>query len=580
VTQRERWQALQARLSAAQAFIEAGDSQKALAEVNAALTLDPDFLAAQALRDRLLKKPARIPPPTADRQAPADKVLTVSPPVEPLPSTRRTAAASPPTNRVRREPDFVLRLSAPSARPESVDQPASVPFAQAHRDRLFKKLDTAWPPPPAGAQPPAAQVSSPSSRPAETVPSTRRLPATPPVSDRVRHDAERVRYDADLWLRLPPPPPREEPVQKPTSAPSQPSAHEPLVSAEGYAHFEARAKRRRVDRRIEAARAALGRRKLHEAASALDEIIALDPNLPELAGLTAQFDELRKAISTPHRGPWLMAAAVFAVVVLGASYVHESTSLLSYPVKGEVSLVTPPRPSLQLERATSDPTAVATVGVTDDAVADVVARPERARSPRAAAVRPAALPAMLRDRSSQPDRVLALMPSLPEPAPASGPVSDLGPSAPVSTPPQSPPPAPAVPPRAATPAASNVSAPVPAPASIPTGPDDEGLVKQALQRYRHAYEGLDARSAHAVWPAVNQAQLARAFDALASQAITFDACDVQVRGAMASATCRGTARYVPKIGSREPRVEPRVWSFALKKDGADWKIDSARTDGR
>ena len=101
-------------------------------------------------------------------------------------------------------------------------------------------------------------------------------------------------------------------------------------------------------------------------------------------------------------------------------------------------------------------------------------------------------------------------------------------------------------------------------------------MKQTLQRYRHAYEGLDAQSAHAVWPAVNQAALARAFDGLASQAITFDQCDVQVRGAVASATCRGTARYVPKIGNRDPRVEPRVWNFGLKKDGGEWKIASAR----
>ena len=77
-----------------------------------------------------------------------------------------------------------------------------------------------------------------------------------------------------------------------------------------------------------------------------DEIIALDPNLPELAGLTAEFDELRKAVSTRHRGPWLLAAAVFVVVVLGASYLQEATSLPSYPVNAEVSLITPPRPSL------------------------------------------------------------------------------------------------------------------------------------------------------------------------------------------------------------------------------------------
>ena len=70
--------------------------------------------------------------------------------------------------------------------------------------------------------------------------------------------------------------------------------------------------------------------------------------------------------------------------------------------------------------------------------------------------------------------------------------------------------------------------------------------------------------------------LARAFDGLESQTLTFDACDVRVRGDLATATCQGSARYVPKIGSREPRVEPRVWNFTLHKGGGDWTIDSAR----
>jgi hypothetical protein len=108
--------------------------------------------------------------------------------------------------------------------------------------------------------------------------------------------------------------------------------------------------------------------------------------------------------------------------------------------------------------------------------------------------------------------------------------------------------------------------------------DELAMVRQTLQRYRSAYEGLDARSAHAVWPAVNQVALARAFDGLESQTVTFDACDVRVRGDAATATCKGSSRYVPKIGNREPRTEPRVWSFSLHKAGADWKIDSARAD--
>ena len=68
-------------------------------------------------------------------------------------------------------------------------------------------------------------------------------------------------------------------------------------------------------------------------------------------------------------------------------------------------------------------------------------------------------------------------------------------------------------------------------------------------------------------------------DGLESQTLTFDACDVQLRGDAAIATCRGSARYVPKIGSREPRVEPRFWNFSLRKTmSGDWTIDSARAE--
>jgi hypothetical protein len=107
---------------------------------------------------------------------------------------------------------------------------------------------------------------------------------------------------------------------------------------------------------------------------------------------------------------------------------------------------------------------------------------------------------------------------------------------------------------------------------------DQALVEQALQRYRWAYEELDAASARAVWPAVDEAALARAFDGLASQSLTFQNCDVKVDGSAATAACSGTARYVPKIGSREPRVEPRRWSFSLRKRGADWQIENARAE--
>jgi hypothetical protein len=128
---------------------------------------------------------------------------------------------------------------------------------------------------------------------------------------------------------------------------------------------------------------------------------------------------------------------------------------------------------------------------------------------------------------------------------------------------------------ALAPIAANISKPIVPPSTIET---DEALIHDALQRYRSAYEGLDAREARAVWPAVNEAALARAFDNLESQRLTFDACSVQLHGDDAVAMCRGTARYVPKIGSHEPRVEPRSWTFALRKAGDEWKIASARAE--
>src|ERR1041384_7835573 len=109
----------------------------------------------------------------------------------------------------------------------------------------------------------------------------------------------------------------------PPALPSTPTPT-PTGAPEGYARFEQRARRRRVDRKIEAARTAIQARRLRDAAAALDEVIELDPNLPELAGLTAEFDDLRRNAQTPHRGRWVAAAAVFATLVFGATWIEHA----------------------------------------------------------------------------------------------------------------------------------------------------------------------------------------------------------------------------------------------------------------
>lgn len=414
---RETWQALQARLTAARTAADAGDRTRAIAEITAALDIDPHFLAAHSLRDRILSADAQ-------RQ-----------PLNPWPGA-----------------------------------PAAVPRPALPRQSAIATA-----------------------------------PAAPVVGD-------------------------------------------------GYVKFEQRAKRRRVDRRIDAARAALNTGHLRAAAHALDEVIELDPNLPELATLTAQFDELRRKTATPaSRGPRLVAAAVFILTVLGASWLKESGMLISRPMIASSPLVEHRTPTI----AVLPETVVGTIGARESSAAVVAARdftlepvvpseaPTEDRVDTAEAPMPAAVPVAM-------PALAPPAPVAPMPRPAS--VSESTAVALVSSP--------AIPPVAA--AVESV--------------DDRALVRQTLQRYRSAYEGLDAGSAQAVWPAVNQAALARAFDGLESQTLTFDACDVRVRGDAATATCRGSARYVPKIGSREPRVEPRVWNFTLHKDLDDWKIDSARAE--
>ena len=386
---RGRWQALQARLTAARAAVDAGDRATALAEITAALELDADFLAAHALRDRI----------------------------------------------------------------------ASMDETPSH------------PPAPAAPSQPAPE------------------PSEPPVS----------------------------------GAPA------------GYANFEQRARRRRVDTRIDAARAAIQRQHLKAAAAALDEVIELDPNLAELAELTARFDELRRASTAPHYGPRIAAAAVFTAALLGGTWLQDSTSILSRQIVSAAPLPAL-TPSVTLWES------LAEVGTTG--TAGLAVTPES--TPRA------------------PD-------AYPVPSPAS-------PWVPAET--TAPPPPPAhLPETAHAPmeAAAIVPGLMPVPPTV-DAPDDNVLVKQVLQRYRTAYEGLDAQSAQAVWPAVNQAALARAFEGLESQSLTFDACDLRFRGEAATATCHGSARYVPKVGSRDPRVESRVWNFTLRKTGSDWKIDSARAE--
>lgn len=359
---------------------------------------------------------------------------------------------------------------------------------------------------------------------------------------------ERITGGAVAGLRVPN---AEKPLNlhNPEPAARNPLPGPPGPLPAGYIQFEQRALRRRADRRIAAAKQAIENRNLRGAAAALDEVIQIDPNQPELSELTAAFDTLRRECATSSRGPAIAATAAFVAVMFGATFLQHERILHSNPSSAIAALVDAPAPEpldlsdaailepLIAESPAPEPLPVATSGRSEIVSASVVER------------RPLSPPT-----PSAPPFV-----PMPLPAPAA--------AAPLT-----------VAPAAALPAAT-AAVDIPKVASTaPRVESDDAQIARVLQQYRVAYGALDASRARAIWPAVNEAALARAFDSLASQTLTFDACRTQLSGDAAVATCAGTARYVPKIGSRDPRVEPRTWTFILRRSAQGWMIDTARAE--
>jgi DUF917 family protein len=102
---------------------------------------------------------------------------------------------------------------------------------------------------------------------------------------------------------------------------------------------------------------------------------------------------------------------------------------------------------------------------------------------------------------------------------------------------------------------------------------EESAVRTVLNRYRTAYNGLDAGAAKAVWPSVDVKALGRAFDRLESQEFDFSGCQVSVTGSRATAACNGNAQFVPKVGNKSARREPRHWTFEMRKANQQWIIE-------
>ena len=77
-----------------------------------------------------------------------------------------------------------------------------------------------------------------------------------------------------------------------------------------------------------------------------------------------------------------------------------------------------------------------------------------------------------------------------------------------------------------------------------------------------------------MWPTADVKGLARAFDQLVSQQLTFGSCVISINDADAVANCEGQATYVPCIGNRSPRLGAREWRFGLRRVDNRWLIES------
>jgi hypothetical protein len=125
--------------------------------------------------------------------------------------------------------------------------------------------------------------------------------------------------------------------------------------------------------------------------------------------------------------------------------------------------------------------------------------------------------------------------------------------------------------------------PVPTPAPAPAAPPpvspearETAAVEAVLERYRLAFSTLNSGVSD-FWPGVNARALDKAFNELEQQRFEFDQCRVQLKGTQADATCTGSASFVPKVGDKTERTQPRQWSFRLVRAGNRWIIDSVQS---
>lgn len=300
-----------------------------------------------------------------------------------------------------------------------------------------------------------------------------------------------------------------------------------------------------------------------------DSVDGRDTNDDIKAGLVSSVPALEQVRRRDHSGVWFLGAAVGAAMLFGTWSVGNRYQVpVRSPERAGPATAPPSAPTLKPAIAADkkhEPEAMNQAGHAQPAArVPGNVRVAAVRSPTIVIAPPIASTSTL--VASAPALVTPPVTAMPESREAEAPTTVGSVRA---TPAPSPKPA-------EGPAPSSVEVPEVLPKTLI---NEQASVQRALQRYRAAYDQLDAGSVQAVWPAVNRRALARAFEALSAQAITFDRCDVKLQARItATAVCRGSVMYVPKVGNHDPRIESRVWNFSLRQADTDWTIDTARVE--
>lgn len=362
-------------------------------------------------------------------------------------------------------------------------------------------------------------------------------------------------------------------------------AHRPHQSHTGtqqWQSFEIRMRYRRAERCVLKAEAALEAGMEEEARASLAEARALNPDAPGfdelMAASRARRQAAAEALARQRTKRVSLAAAVLALAGFGGLWAYQWRGAIEQPPRVQASPpggdVTAPAPPPQTSASAAEPSMPA-AETAQEAAPSPVAEPPRASADPGSSISPAPAPAPAAREVLVPFRPVMSDPPAPEPAPmpTTGdtlaqppPVSDATTIERVGT-------AVAAPPAPVTAPPAPPAAPVPdAPAPVES---QEPAVRAVLARFEAAYSSLSAGAAQEVWPSVDAAALARAFDNLESQRVSLGNCSVTMAAATAQASCTGSTTWTPRVGGGS-RTQTRRWQFELALANGAWRIVRAQ----